>query len=90
MRWLRRRKRNDAPTKATAALDKLVREGVILGFETNFDSHKDGEHYRVRVIVDPGNYLRQERLWLQVRQALEPLGSGVEITMERLVSDSSP
>ncbi len=59
---------------------------MISSFKTNFESQKAGEPYRVTVIVNPGDYLKRERLWLQVRQALEPLGGGVEVRMEQVVS----
>jgi hypothetical protein len=88
MKWLRKLKRDTATAEANAALDGLVREGLVSSFETNFESQKASEPYRVTVIVDPGDYLKQERLWLQVRQALEPLGGGVEVRMEKIVSGS--
>ncbi len=59
MKWLRKRKHDAALVQATEALDKLVREGVITAFTTNFESRKAGEPYRVSVIADPADYLKE-------------------------------
>ncbi len=85
-----RRKRGNNRTQATAALNAMVGRGAIVSFETNFESRKISEPYRVTVVVETDDVLRRERTWLQVRQALEPLGAGVEMRMERAVSGTRP
>jgi hypothetical protein len=79
-----RRKRGDKRAQATAALTEMVGRGAIVSFETNFESRKAGEPYRVTVVVKTADVLRRERIWLQVRKALESLGAGVEMRMERI------
>ncbi len=80
-----RRKRGSNRIQATATLNAMVGRGAIVSFETNFESRKTSEPYRVTVVVETDDVLRRERTWLQVRQALEPLGAGVEVRMERVV-----
>jgi hypothetical protein len=88
MIWGRKRRNDRAQALALAGLNELVLRGVILSFETNFESHKADEPHRAMVMVETDDALRRERIWLQVRQALEPLGAGVEMRMERVIPDT--
>lgn len=65
--------------EVTAALSELVRQRIIVGYSMNLDTRRRTEPVRVAIVAEDGDYLWRERLWLRVRQALEPLGTRIEI-----------
>jgi hypothetical protein len=72
--WAQRRQR-----EATAALNELVSQHVIVSYSMNLDTRRRTEPIRVAVVAEDGDYLWRERLWLRVRQALAPLGEKLQI-----------
>ena len=71
-----------AHREAAAALDELVSRGAIVSYATNLDTRRWREPIRLTVVAKDGDLIRRERLWLRVRQALEPLGEKVVIEIE--------
>lgn len=63
-----------------AILNRLVREGVISAFQTNFGT--PAEAYGVHVIITPGSATDGERVRRTVSQALENLSEQVTITVK--------
>ena len=63
-----------------AILNRLVREGVISAFQTNFGT--PAEAYGVHVIITPGSATDRERVRSIVAQALQNLSEQVTITVK--------
>jgi len=61
------------------ALNRLVREGVIVGFQTNFGT--PAEPYGVHVIVTPTSATNLEAVRNTVTDALSSLSEDVTVTV---------
>ena len=68
--------------EATAALDELVSREAILSYATNLVTRKRREPVRVTVVAEDRGVIGRERLWLRVRQAVEPFGEQVVIEID--------
>ena len=63
-----------------AILNRLVREGVISAFQTNFGT--PAEAYGVHVIVTPASVTDREAVRRAVAQALDSLSEQVTVTVK--------
>ncbi len=71
-----------AQREVTATLDELVSRWAIASYATNLDTRRWREPIRLTIIAEDGDLIRRERLWLKVRQTLEPLAEKVVIEIE--------
>ncbi len=67
---------------AAATLDELVRQGAVVSYATNLATRRRTEPVCVTVVAEDSGLITRERLWLRVRQALEPLGKTITIEIE--------